>query len=483
MDASAKLTLDRFIADPDSAGPLNEEQLRDLLIESTERRSALKELEARIIWRLLAERNAGVKSDGFPRLLTAGQLAEQFRVPECWVREQASSGELPNIKLGTYVRFRLDDVKRAIAQTAGWGPELQGAPTPPSLGVRAGWLQSKMDRRPSYTEGLRARLDTYLLPRFGSQRLDQVSVSAIEKMRDDMRTLGRSTITINATIRMIGGIYEMAIRRGLCTANPADRVERAYPGDRELNAVEDIQADQATPETVLSPEEISAMLDHADLGLYKTLLTLLAATGLRSGEALALRWSDCQLGGPEPKIFVRRSLSWARTHGEDVRPRFYPPKTKSGHRMITIPPELASLIKKWQIQCPPGEYELVFPNPEGKPLRRSVALRRGLWPALRRAGLRRVNIHSLRHSFASALIAAGSPVTEVQSILGHSSPAITLNVYAHWFRATKTTAMASVVRTLLKTKSEKSGQKVDTKAAQTPARRRRAIHSILKNSR
>ena len=129
--------------------------------------------------------------------------------------------------------------------------------------------------------------------------------------------------------------------------------------------------------------------------------------------------------------------------------------------MISIPPELASLLKKWQLQCPPGAHEFVFPNPEGKPLRRSVALRRDLWPALRRAGLRRVNMHSLRHSFASALIAAGSPVTEVQSILGHSSPAITLNVYAHWFRATKMTAMASVVRNLLKTEPKESGQKVD----------------------
>ena len=95
-----------------------------------------------------------------------------------------------------------------------------------------------MDRRPSYTEALRAHLNIYLLPRFGPLRLDQVSVAPIEKMRDDMRELGRSTITINATIRMIGGIYQMAIRRGLCTANPADRVERAFAGVRELNAGE-----------------------------------------------------------------------------------------------------------------------------------------------------------------------------------------------------------------------------------------------------
>jgi hypothetical protein len=60
----------------------------------------------------------------------------------------------------------------------------------------------------------------------------------------------------------------------------------------------------------------------------------------------------------------------------------------------------------------------------------------------------------------------------VQSILGHSSPAITLNVYAHWFRAAKTTAMASVVRNLLKTLRKKSGQKMDKTHA--PARPPRA---------
>ena len=84
-------------------------------------------------------------------------------------------------------------------------------------------------------------------------------------------------------------------------------------------------------------------------------------------------------------------------------------------------------------------------------------------------------MHSLRHSFASALIAKGSPVTEVQSILGHSSPAITLNVYSHWFRATRTTAMDSVVRDLLCREREKSGQKVDT---ERPGRSRAKIATL-----
>jgi len=248
------------------------------------------------------------------------------------------------------------------------------------------WVQSKSDRRPSYTETLHSRLEKYLLPHFGPLHLDQISVSGIEQLRDDMRQLGRSPVTINGVIRMIGGVFKMAMRRGLCATNPVDRVERAYAGEREVSPGRGVaaDADQATPETVLAPNEINLMLTHAEPGLYRTLLTFLAATGLRSGEALALRWGDCELVGGDPKIYVRRSLSWARVKGEEIRPRFYPPKTKAGLRMVNIPSELAAILKRWQTACPTSQHDLVFPNLDGKPLRRSIALRRGLWPALRR---------------------------------------------------------------------------------------------------
>jgi integrase len=65
-----------------------------------------------------------------------------------------------------------------------------------------------------------------------------------------------------------------------------------------------------------------------------------------------------------------------------------------------------------------------------------------LRPALKAAGLRHVTIHSLRHTFASGLIMQGRPVTEVAHLLGHASPTITLAVYSHWFRDTKSDAVA-----------------------------------------
>src|SRR5260370_33299087 len=62
---------------------------------------------------------------------------------------------------------------------------------------------------------------------------------------------------------------------------------------------------------------------------------------------------------------------------------------------------------------------------------RAKMLQTQFYPALSRAKLRRVTFHTLRHSCASAMIASGAPITEVQHRLGHANPAITLLVYSH----------------------------------------------------
>jgi hypothetical protein len=96
------------------------------------------------------------------------------------------------------------------------------------------------------------------------------------------------------------------------------------------------------------------------------------------------------------KIFVRRSLSWARLRHETgpARPRFYEPKTKSGIRTLPAPLELLSALRGWKLQCPKGELDLIFPAPTGLAAHRSNVLRYGLYRALRRAGLRRVDMRT-----------------------------------------------------------------------------------------
>jgi integrase len=72
----------------------------------------------------------------------------------------------------------------------------------------------------------------------------------------------------------------------------------------------------------------------------------------------------------------------------------------------------------------------------------------GLRPALVKAGLRPFGVHALRHLFAPELIRQGYPATEVAPRLGHSSPAVTMQVYARWYRGAKSDAVANLAKSL-----------------------------------
>ena len=125
-------------------------------------------------------------------------------------------------------------------------------------------------------------------------------------------------------------------------------------------------------DNILDPTEIRRLLEAASPGFDRTLFLTAFVTGAREGELLALRWTDLELTKEGPgKMAIRRSLSWARLKGEEIRPRFFPPKTKAGRRVIQIPDELVAALKLWKLQCPKSNEELVFPMPEG---RRSAAI-------------------------------------------------------------------------------------------------------------
>jgi integrase len=154
-----------------------------------------------------------------------------------------------------------------------------------------------------------------------------------------------------------------------------------------------------------------------------------------------LRWSDIELDAG--RLFVKRSLTWTRDEGHvgTVPPRFYNPKTKAGYRELPLPAELASMLRTWRLAAPVSSEDLVFGHPtDGGPLRRSFIARKGLWPACSRAGLRRCPLGVFRHSFASNLLSRGVAIPTVAALMGHSSPAITMRVYAHHVKGSDTGA-------------------------------------------
>jgi integrase len=319
------------------------------------------------------------------------------------------------------------------------------------------WLASKHAHRPSSREQWRSHLELHLLPKIGYVRIDRLRVAAFERVRDDLLRRpapGRSTPlsprSVNKVMTTATAVLKVALRRRLLKFNPAAEAERAHVGQGELptegHAIRGPN-EHVRPEEILSPTEIRRLIEHATEGFYRTLLLTAALTGCRHDELLALQWGD--IDWHEGTIYVRRSLSWARVQGEETRARFFEPKTEAGRRKIPVEPDLLAALRRWRLACPASELDLVFPTPAGAPQHRSNVLRYGLYPALRRAGLRRVNMHSLRHSFASALIGGGASVAEVQALLGHANPAITLRTYTHFFPKHHSTALAGLSRAVM----------------------------------
>jgi len=328
------------------------------------------------------------------------------------------------------------------------------------------WFATLAGRRPGTVSNYRGWLDNWLLPRFRHERLDRIDTQSVEKFRAEIDAkTGRDNLRM--IMAVLAQILKMAQRHDQIRIVATDRLPRLATKVAELTDGDD-DANTLDPAKVLNPAEVKLMLDHTTPGFDRAFLTTAALTGCRDGELLALRWSEVDLVGG--KLSVERSLSWSRVlepkaldgtraAAGPMQPRFFPPKTKTSKRTLAIAPQLVSLLRAWKLQCPPGD--LVFPAADSRPLHRSIPLKRSLRPALRRAGLRRVTLHSLRHSFASALIANGASVVEVAALLGHSNATITLRVYSHFFPTTPSGSVAKLASAILGA-PEASGHKMDT---------------------
>lgn len=105
-------------------------------------------------------------------------------------------------------------------------------------------------------------------------------------------------------------------------------------------------------------------------------------------------------------------------------------KSKAGRRLVALAPSLVTQLRRHKLAAPPNANDLVFASHAGTPIDPDNLYR--AWArALRRAGLRHLPMHSLRHTAVSLLIEAGANPKQLQKMVGHSSISMTLDVYGH----------------------------------------------------
>jgi integrase len=147
---------------------------------------------------------------------------------------------------------------------------------------------------------------------------------------------------------------------------------------------------------------------------------LLASTGLRVSEAIALRWMDLDLEN-EPHLKVRRSI---------VRGVVGGPKSRFGRRRVPLAPDVVSGLLAVRSVTFDGA-SLVFSTRKGTPINPGNLRKRVLAPAVERAELSGVGFHAFRHTCASLLIERGLSLLRLQLWMGHHSAAYTIDIYGH----------------------------------------------------
>jgi integrase len=190
----------------------------------------------------------------------------------------------------------------------------------------------------------------------------------------------------------------------------------------------------------LEPHEIEVLLAAATPP-DDTILHLAVYTGLRRGELFALQWGDVDWGTGRDggRVWVRRSL---------YQGAITSPKTEHSIRVVDVMQRTLDALALYREMCPPTEGDFVFHTMKGTPLDPDNWYKRYFLLVLERAGLRKVVLHALRHTYASLLINQGESIKYVSHQLGHASIQITADLYGHLFRETGQAAMQRLERSL-----------------------------------
>jgi integrase len=290
--------------------------------------------------------------------------------------------------------------------------------------------------RASYVKNWRCHVEPYPVGKVPLARLTGQRLTAHYRVleasgRKDYRageSLGARTVRYLHTI--ISVVLSQAAEDGLIRANPAQ-------------AAKPPTAKQAKPPEMhcWNPAQLAAFLGwSAEHSQHHALWYTLATTGMRRGEALALRWRDVDLDAGTAS--VRRSAGLVRTHGEGFVIKEGTTKTDKP-RLIDLDAATVTLLRSHRLERagmalplvkPPA---LVFGNCEGghrHPEHTSRQFKSDLErcrKALGEAAPPECRLHDLRHAHATALLTAKVPVHVVSQRLGHASPTVTLTVYAH----------------------------------------------------
>jgi len=291
------------------------------------------------------------------------------------------------------------------------------------------WLPIQETRlRAGTFDSYRRNIERHVIPALGSKLLDRLTVEDVDLFYSQLLTKGRRTKkgTSGLAPKTVHNIHVMlhkamsdAYRKGTVVRNV---VELTDPPKLSARPREEIKA--------WEPEELCEFLDAIEPHRLFPAFYLCAHTGMRRGEILGLRWKDLDVDAA--RVSVRQALV---SVAYDVQ--LSDVKTGTGRRTIDLDEDVVEVLETWrEVRTEersgrkPAAADLVFAKPDGESVHPD-SFSQVFDRVVAKLDVPTLSLHDLRHTHATILLKAGTPVKVVSERLGHANIAFTMSVYQH----------------------------------------------------
>ena len=284
------------------------------------------------------------------------------------------------------------------------------------------WLENyKTTVKPSTFENVRVKVEKMTEEHFKELKLKKITVAYCQRV---VIELSKTYVLYNHYLSVINRIFKYAVLMDILDSNPFDKVIK--PKSRQTQR----KGNFLTKEEL---KEFLKLAQNTTLSYFFPLVHLMSYTGLRQGEALALKWSDIDF--ENKKITVNKTAARIKE-----RQTLQTPKTKNSKRVISIDPATLSILRSWkkdQIKIYfkngkhfEGDENFIFTNQRGEWVHIHNFIRY-FKRFIADYKLKQITPHGLRHTHASLLFSAGVEPKNISDRLGHSTVQITLDLYTH----------------------------------------------------